>query len=104
MSWLYLIFGVQGASNLIGIVEIVVAMLLAVRPISPRLAAIGSVGAILTFGVTLSFLFSTPGVFQQVPDYPLPVPGMAGGFLLKDLFLLGGAIWSLGESMRAMHS
>jgi hypothetical protein len=29
---------------------------------------------------------------------------MAGGFLLKDLFLLGAAVWSLGESMRAMRS
>jgi uncharacterized membrane protein YkgB len=104
MSWLYLLFSVQGASNLIGITEIAVAVLLAVRPISPKLTAVGSVGAILTFLVTLSFLFSTPGVFQQVPDYPLPVPGMAGGFLLKDLFLLGAAVWSLGESMRAMRS
>jgi reactive chlorine resistance protein C len=104
MSWLYLILSVQGASNLIGISEVAVAVLLAVRPISPKLTAIGSVGGIVTFLVTLSFLFSTPGAFEWAPDFPLPIPGMAGGFLVKDLFLLGASVWSLGESLQAMRS
>jgi uncharacterized membrane protein YkgB len=104
MSWLYLSFSVQGASNLIGISEIVVAVLLALRPISPRLTAIGSVGGIATFLVTLSFLFSTPGAFVWAPDFPVPVPGPAGGFLVKDLFLLGASVWSLGESLQTVRA
>ena len=104
MSWLYLFTGVQGASNLIGTVEIVTAILLAVRPWSPRLTIIGSILGIGTFLVTLSFLVTTPGAFERVPDFPLPIPGMAGGFLIKDLFLLGASVWSLGEALQASRS
>jgi uncharacterized membrane protein YkgB len=104
MSWLYLFTGVQGASNLIGTAEIVTAALLAVRPWAPRLTVIGSIGAILTFLVTLSFLVTTPGAFERVPDFPIPIPGMAGGFLIKDVFLLGAAVWSLGEALQASRS
>ena len=103
-SWLYLFTGVQGASNLIGTAEIVTALLLAVRPISPRLTVVGSIGAILTFLVTLSFLVTTPGAFERVPDFPIPIPGLAGGFLIKDVFLLGAAVWSLGEALQASRS
>jgi reactive chlorine resistance protein C len=104
MSWLYLFTGVQGASNLIGTAEVVTAILLAARPISPRLTVVGSIGAILTFLVTLSFLVTTPGAFERVPDFPIPIPGMAGGFLIKDVFLLGAAVWSLGEALQASRS
>ena len=45
MSWLYRVFTVQGASNLIGAVEIAVALLLAVRFVSRRASFIGSIGA-----------------------------------------------------------
>jgi uncharacterized membrane protein YkgB len=103
-SWLYLFTGVQGASNLIGTVEIVTAVLLAVRPWAPRLTVVGSIGAILTFLVTLSFLVTTPGAFERVPDFPIPIVGMAGGFLIKDVFLLGAAVWSLGEALQASRS
>jgi hypothetical protein len=29
------------------------------------------------------------------------MPGAAGSFLIKDLFLLGAAVWITGESLRA---
>jgi hypothetical protein len=29
---------------------------------------------------------------------------MAGGFLIKDVFLLGAAVWSLGEALQATRS
>src|ERR1700745_190791 len=37
MSWLYRIFSLQGVSNLIGLIEIVVALLMALRPLSAKL-------------------------------------------------------------------
>ena len=104
LSWLYLLTGVQGASNLIGTAEVITALLLAVRPWSPRLTVVGSILGILTFLVTLSFLITTPGAFERVPDFPIPIPGMAGGFLIKDLFLLGASVWSLGEALEATRS
>jgi uncharacterized membrane protein YkgB len=55
------------------------------------------------FVTTLSFLFSTPGVLGTGRDVPAP-GAEAGGFLLKDVFLLGAALWSTGEAWRAARS
>lgn len=99
MSWLYRIFSLQGVSNLIGLVEIVVALLIALRPLSARLSFIGSIGGIFTFVLTVSFLFSTPGAFQFSHGFPLL--GDAGQFLIKDLVLLGASIWTAAEARKA---
>jgi uncharacterized membrane protein YkgB len=56
------------------------------------------------FLTTLSFLVSTPGVWEQAPGFPVPVPSLAGAFLLKDLFLLGAALWTAGEALGAAGS
>lgn len=99
MFWLYRIFSLQSVSNLIGLVEIVVALLIALRPLSARLSFIGSIGGIITFVLTVSFLFSTPGVFQFSHGFPLL--GNAGQFLIKDLVLLGASIWTAAEACKA---
>jgi uncharacterized membrane protein YkgB len=101
MGWMYAVLSVQGVSSVIGLTEIAVALLLLARPWSPRAAAIGGIGAAVIFLATLSFLFTTPGAWTSVPGWPLPMPGMAGAFLIKDLFLLGAAVWIAGESLRA---
>ena len=98
MFWLYRIFTLQGVSNLIGMTEIVVALLIALRPWSARLSLVGSIGAIITFVLTVSFLFSTPGAFQFSHGFPLL--GDAGQFLIKDLVLLGASIWTAAEARR----
>jgi uncharacterized membrane protein YkgB len=51
------------------------------------------------FAVTVSFLFTTPGSFTVVDG--LWVPGGAGGFLIKDLTLLGAALYTAAEARRA---
>ena len=98
LFWLYRIFTLQGVSNLIGMTEIVVALLIALRPWSARLSFIGSIGAIITFVLTVSFLFSTPGAFQFSHGFPLL--GDAGQFLIKDLVLLGASILTAAEARR----
>jgi uncharacterized membrane protein YkgB len=37
---------------------------------------------------TLSFMFTTPGLWHFAEWYPLPVTNDAGFFLMKDIFLL----------------
>jgi len=99
MFWLYRIFGLQAVSNLIGMIEILVASLIALRPFSPKISFIGSLGAIITFVLTLSFLFSTPGAFQL--SHGFPILGDAGQFLIKDVVLLGASIGTAAESRNA---
>jgi uncharacterized membrane protein YkgB len=48
---------------------------------------------------TLSFMFTTPGLWHFAEWYPLPVTNDAGFFLMKDIFLLGAAIWTAGEAL-----
>jgi len=99
MSWLYHVFSVQTVSNLIGVTEIVVAALIALRPVSARFSFVGSLGAVITFLLTVSFLFSTPGAFQF--SHGLPLLGDTGQFLIKDLVLLGAAVWTAAEARGA---
>jgi reactive chlorine resistance protein C len=99
MSWLYSVLSVQGASNLIGAIEITIAVLLALRPVSAKASFIGSLGSIVTFLLTTSFLFSTPGAVQL--NHGLPVLGDAGQFLIKDVVLLGASFWTASEALGA---
>lgn len=96
MFWLYKVFSLQAVSNLIGVIEIAVAVLIALRPFSARLSFVGSIGAIITFLLTVSFLLSTPGAIQFSHGFLLL--GDAGQFLIKDLVLLGASIWTAAEA------
>lgn len=52
LSWAYDVLSVRWVSMLLGMVEIALAILIATRPVLPRLSAIGSVGAIVMFLIT----------------------------------------------------
>ncbi len=100
MSWLYRVWSLREASALIGAAEILIAVAIALRPAFPFVSAVGSLGAVVTFLVTLSFLLTTPGMWAIVDGFP--VPADAGGFILKDVFLLGAALWALHEAWGAV--
>lgn len=93
LGWLYRLTSVQGASNVIGVTEILIASLLALHRWMPRVAAAGGLGAVGTFLITLSFLVTTPGVLKDPSAF---------GFLVKDLFLLGAALTATAESLRSV--
>jgi len=90
---------VQSVSSLIGVGEIATAVLIALRHWSAKACAIGSWAAVATFIVTLSFSFTTPGIWGSVPGFALPVPNEVGFFIMKDVFLLGAALLSGAEAI-----
>jgi len=90
--WLNPLLGTQGGSNLIGVVEITTALAIALRRPFPLVSAFGSLAAAGALIVTLSFLISTPGLD------PLSVDA---GFMVKDATLLGAALWTASEALRA---
>jgi reactive chlorine resistance protein C len=102
MSWLYSIFSVRTFATLLGSLEIVAALLIALRFVAPRLSVLGSAMAIGLFLGTLSFLFTTPGV-TAAGGFPV-LSVLPGQFLLKDLVLIGAALWTLGDSLGAAKS
>jgi uncharacterized membrane protein YkgB len=99
MSWAYTALGVQPFSNLLGVAEVAIAALIALRPIAARASALGSALAVGMLVTTLSFLLTTPGVWEaSLGGFPA-ISALPGQFLLKDVVLLGAALWSLGESL-----
>lgn len=98
MRWMYKALSVQGVSNLIGSVELLAAALIAIRPLSAKLSAVGSVLAIGMFFTTITFLFSLPGWEPTLGGFPA-LSG-SGGFLLKDVVLLGAAVATFADSLR----
>ena len=92
MGWMYDLFGQRGASALIGVVEMAVGLCVATRRWLPRASGYASLAAAGIFVVTLSFLFTTPGVFAPTSPW--------GGFIIKDIVLLGAALFTGAESLR----
>jgi reactive chlorine resistance protein C len=93
VGWLYPLLGVQGTSSLIGVVEVGAALLICARPWRPAWSAVGSLIAAGTFLVTLTFLVTTPGAGSPASAW--------GGFLLKDIMLLGAALYTAAEALEA---
>lgn len=99
-SWLDGVLNAHLLSAMLGTVEILAALLVALSPWAPRLSALGSAIATLLFITTLSFLFTTPGVGDSAAG-GFPALSPVGQFLLKDIVLVRASIWTLGESLLA---
>jgi uncharacterized membrane protein YkgB len=98
-SWLYSVFSVQGTSNLIGSVEVATALLLVIGAKFPKAALAGSLGALATFLVTASFLFTALVTEPSLGGFPA-LSVVPGQFLLKDIVLLAAAIFLSGDALR----
>jgi uncharacterized membrane protein YkgB len=99
LAWAATALGVRPFSNLVGVAEVTIAALIALRPVAARASALGSALAVGMFATTLSFLLTTPGVWEaSLGGFPA-ISVLPGQFLLKDVVLLGAALWSLGESL-----
>lgn len=102
MSWAYQFFSKGQFAAILGVTELLIALLIAARPFSAKLSAVGSALAVGMFLTTLTFLASTPGVFESSLGFPA-LSVVPGQFLIKDVVLLGTAIWSTGEALRAVR-
>ncbi len=99
LSWGYSLMSVQGFSILIGITEIVFGLIKVLYSLAPKLSVLGSYGVIIMAIVTLSYILNTAAgaIWQDGSGFPFLSP-MLGQFLLKDMLLLGAAIFTAGET------
>lgn len=87
MAWTYKVWSIRTVSNIIGVIEIITGILLLVgMKIKTSLKWAGLL-MILIFSFTISFLFTTPGVWKIVDGVPV-----TDFFILKDLVFLGFGI------------
>ena len=98
-SWLYSVFSLQGASNLIGATEITLAVIIALGAKFPKLALVGALGAFATFFVTSSYLLTAPVWEASLGGFPA-LSVVPGQFLLKDIVLLASAIFLTGDALK----
>lgn len=82
--YVYDIMSVQAVSNAIGVIEIIIALLLIFSAKFAYLRRYAAIGMIVTFLTTLSYLFTTPGIWKVVDGIPV-----TDFFILKDLMFLG---------------
>jgi len=101
MSWAYGLLSITAFSALLGVVEIAVGLLVALRPVWPTVSAVGSGLAAGMFVTTLTFLFTTPGWEPSLGGFPA-LSAMPGQFVLKDVVLLGASLWTAGEALRVV--
>lgn len=87
VGWLS-VFGLRGEAYVLGVAELGIAALLAAGAISPLLSALGSLLGVVTFLVTWSFFFTTPGVVKWSLSTDPIAWNLTGEFLFKDIVLL----------------
>jgi uncharacterized membrane protein YkgB len=87
ISWLS-VFGLRGEAYFLGVVEFGIAALLAAGAFSPILSAVGSLMGVVTFAVTWSFFFTTPGVVKLSLSTDPIAWNLTGEFIFKDIVLL----------------
>ena len=91
VSWVYDIFTVRAFSGLLGLCELVFALLLALRPWSPQGAFLGGLGAVIA-----SFLSFVLQLFR------LEVWFAPGAGLFGNLLVLAVSVWLTLEAHEAM--
>lgn len=72
MGWTYHFLSAQAFSRMLGITELIVALLIALRPVSAKASAIGGIGAVGMFLTTLSFLLDRAHGTRPWVDSRLP--------------------------------
>jgi uncharacterized membrane protein YkgB len=87
ISWLS-VFGLRGEAYVLGVAEFVIAALLVAGSFSPVLSALGSLMGVVTFAITWSFFFTTPGVVTWSLSTDPMAWNLTGEFLFKDIVLL----------------
>ena len=100
LSWTLGIVSIYTLSMILGVIEIVTGLLIALKAFAPKASYIGSIGGIITFIITLTFLLSTPGIIQMGQSFPFLSP-QPGEFLIKDIVLLGASVWTAGDAKYA---
>lgn len=87
IGWLS-VFGIRGEAYLLGVIELGTAILFALGAFVRMASAIAALIGVMTFLVTWSFFFTTPGVVKWSLSADPIAWTLMGEFLFKDIVLL----------------
>jgi reactive chlorine resistance protein C len=96
--------GTYSFSHGLGIVIVLIGLLIALHPIAPRLASVGSFVLIIMALTTLSFLVTTPEAWVPAlgdSAHGFPYLSGVGRLVIKDAIMLGAAVVTLADSAKS---
>ncbi|MBX9886871.1 MAG: DUF417 family protein [Flavobacteriaceae bacterium] len=96
-SWAFTWLSTRMFSGITGAIEITMGILIALRPLSPTLSALGSIGAAATFVIILTFMITSPMHIQK----GLTIPFIAFSlwhFFIVHIVMLGASVWTAYEA------
>jgi uncharacterized membrane protein YkgB len=89
--WHFKLFGTYHGSDLIGLTEVIAAVLIITGMFKPQAGIIGGSIAVVMFFVTSTMLITTPGVLTNVNG--INYMSFLGLFLFKDIISLGSSLY-----------
>jgi reactive chlorine resistance protein C len=98
ISWHFKIFGPYIGSDLIGLTEIIAAVLLIAGYFRPKAGIVGGFIASIMFFTTSTMILTTPGAIISVPGiHGMRYMSFLGLFLFKDVISLGVSFYLISE-------
>ena len=88
-------------SSGLGVVILLIALLIALHPVNPQVAALGSFLLVLMACTTLSFLVTTPEAWVSAlgeSAHGFPYLSGTGRLIIKDVIMFGAAIVTMADS------
>jgi len=104
LSWFYSILSVRQFGDFLGVLELSIGGLILAGLWQPKAGILGGIMSSGLFLTTLSFMASTPGVFEPTAGGFPAISVMPGQFLLKDIGLLAISAWIAVDSLRLWSS
>jgi uncharacterized membrane protein YkgB len=94
ISWHFKLFGTYIGSDLIGLTEIIAALLLIAGYLKPKAGIVGGLIASVMFFTTSTMVITTPGAIISVPGiHGMRYMSFLGLFLFKDVISLGVSLY-----------
>jgi uncharacterized membrane protein YkgB len=101
--WMYPVFGMKGATYLLGVSEWLFGALLLVGFWNKRLGVLGALGSVVTFLCTVTIIpFMPDGWEPSAGGFPAMVGNVA--FLMKDVVLLAVSFYLLRQDAQRLAS
>jgi uncharacterized membrane protein YkgB len=88
----------------LGSIIVLYGILIALHPVLPQAATLGSFLVVVMSFVTLSFLITTPECWvadRGGPEHGFPLLSGAGRLVVKDAIMMGAALVTMADSARA---
>lgn len=99
-SWAFTWVSTRMFSGITGVIEITMGILIALRTVSLTLSALGSIGAVITFLIILTFMVSSPMHLQNGLTIPF-IAYSAWRFFIIHMVMLGASVWTAYEAFAA---